>query len=396
MQYQIVDEAVMIGGKSCTDTMTFLFILQLTCCIVTGMLAIHLAIASLQVRWKIRRYEVSRWMLCASMLVFSIHYLFQMLHGLRAQGADVGAAFNILFYTPVAFTITLSIINMESTISNVRRYCMRSAVAYALIVIVFIIGYANTHSFHIGNLLYVMLGIFVISMVQFIYATNREIKLRQRRLLQDSGSDIVPYVRYSQLSVTLLDLTALILPVAILINPLLYVVGPLMLLTVVFFVHSFIALGYYITPRKQLLDVVESTDERTTEQHATDDVKSTPQTTVATLPDYRLEEISAAIQQWCEAGLYKDCDVTIYSLADRLGCKKDELTQYFNQSAHTNFRTWLSDIRFNEAIRMMRAYPNYSNDTISTECGFSSHTQIYRVFKQKTGMSPSQWREQEG
>ena len=60
----------------------------------------------------------------------------------------------------------------------------------------------------------------------------------------------------------------------------------------------------------------------------------------------------------------------------------------------TNFRTWLSDIRFNEAVRMMKANPEYSIDAISTECGFSSHTWIYRIFKQKTGMSPSQWRKQ--
>lgn len=40
--------------------MTSLFILQLVCCIVTAMLAIHLAMASLQVRWKVWRYEMSR------------------------------------------------------------------------------------------------------------------------------------------------------------------------------------------------------------------------------------------------------------------------------------------------------------------------------------------------
>ncbi|MFU2438545.1 helix-turn-helix domain-containing protein [Bacteroides sp.] len=51
-------------------------------------------------------------------------------------------------------------------------------------------------------------------------------------------------------------------------------------------------------------------------------------------------------------------------------------------------------MRFNEAVRMMKANPEYSIDAISTECGFSSHTWIYRIFKQKTGMSPSQWRKQ--
>lgn len=84
--------------------MTPIFILQLICCTVTVMLAVQLAMASLQVRWKVRRYEVSRWLLCGAMSVLSIHYMLQMTQGLRAQGADVGAVFNILFYTPIFFT----------------------------------------------------------------------------------------------------------------------------------------------------------------------------------------------------------------------------------------------------------------------------------------------------
>ena len=120
--------------------MKSLFILQLVCCVITAMLALQLAMASLQVRWKVWRYEISRWILVASMLFFSVHYLLQMIHGLRAQGTDVGAAFNILFYTPVAFAITLSIINIESTGNKVRRYCLRGMMAYILIAIVFVIG----------------------------------------------------------------------------------------------------------------------------------------------------------------------------------------------------------------------------------------------------------------
>ena len=80
---------------------------------------------------EVRRYETSRWLLCGSMAVFCIHYFLQMTQGFRAQGADVGAVVNIMFYTPVVFAITLSIINMESTRSVMRRYCLRSAAAYA-------------------------------------------------------------------------------------------------------------------------------------------------------------------------------------------------------------------------------------------------------------------------
>ena len=188
--------------------MKSLFILQLVCCVITAMLALQLAMASLQVRWKVWRYEISRWLLVASMLFFSVHYLLQMVHGLRAQGTDVGAAFNILFYTPVAFAITLSIINIESTGNKVRRYCLRSMMAYILIAIAFGIGMFKNNSLHIGNMLYVMLGLFVASMAYFIFIIRKEANTRRQKLMENFGSDLISYVRYSQASLILLNLTA--------------------------------------------------------------------------------------------------------------------------------------------------------------------------------------------
>ena len=48
---------------------------------------------------------------------------------------------------------------------------------------------------------------------------------------------------------------------------------------------------------------------------------------------------------------------------------KNELTEYFNQSEYTNFRTLLSDIRLYEAVWMMKSNPEYRIDAISTDCG---------------------------
>ena len=379
--------------------MTSIFILQLICCTITGMLGLHIAMASLQVRWKVRRYETSRWLLCGSMAVFCIHYFLQMTQGFRAQGADVGAVVNIMFYTPVVFAITLSIINMESTRSVMRRYCLRSAAAYALIVAIFIFGVFSSKSLHLGGLLYVMLALFVGSMAYFIYASYSEVLKRKKKLLEESAGDLLPHVRYARSSLVLVCVSAAFLPIAILFNTLLLVVGPLMLLVLIFFVHSFISLGYYITPVENMLEEQEELEEqeKTADQTvygAQLDSGDDGQTELSISSSERMKKIEAALEKWCDDRMYKDCNVTIYSLAANLGCKKNELTEYFNLSQHTNFRTWLSDIRFNEAVRMMKENPEFSNDAISTECGFSSHTQIYRIFKQKTGLSPSQWREQ--
>lgn len=42
---------------------------------------------------------------------------------------------------------------------------------------------------------------------------------------------------------------------------------------------------------------------------------------------------------------------------------------------------------------MMSEYPDYSNDIISAECGFSSRTYLYRLFKEKEGCTPTEWRD---
>ena len=38
-------------------------------------------------------------------MLFALHYLLQMIFGFRAQGDDVGALINIMFYMPAAFLI---------------------------------------------------------------------------------------------------------------------------------------------------------------------------------------------------------------------------------------------------------------------------------------------------
>ena len=90
---------------------------------------------------------------------------------------------------------------------------------------------------------------------------------------------------------------------------------------------------------------------------------------------------------------YKDGGVNLLSLSHAIHVSKDELTIYFDQSLKTTFRIWLSDIRFAAAKKMMIANPDYSNDVISSECGFTSRTHLYRIFKAREACTPTVWRE---
>ncbi|WP_373174314.1 helix-turn-helix domain-containing protein [Prevotella merdae] len=102
--------------------------------------------------------------------------------------------------------------------------------------------------------------------------------------------------------------------------------------------------------------------------------------------------IKESLDKWCEKSGYKDTTVNMFTLSRSLNISKNELSRYFIVCLNSNFRIWLAEVRFEAAKKMMLNNPDYSNDIISAECGFSSRSYLYRIFKEKEGCSPTAWR----
>ena len=102
--------------------------------------------------------------------------------------------------------------------------------------------------------------------------------------------------------------------------------------------------------------------------------------------------IKESLERWCADLGYKDTSVNMFTLSRSLNISKNELSRYFTSCLNSTFRIWLSEVRFEAAKKMMLDYPDYNNDIISAECGFSSRSYLYRIFKEKEGCSPTVWR----
>lgn len=196
----------------------------------------------------------------------------------------------------------------------------------------------------------------------------------------------------------------------------LYFFAPLGLMAFLFFVLSFVALGYSYQPKESLLDeeaeekvgpaVVVAQQEKTVAQQAValhgdachdgaahDGDKAKEQQTATLLPEDRRKQIQQRLDEWCAALGYRDGAVNLLLLSHTIHISKDDLTLFFDQCLNTTFRIWLSDIRFAAAKKMMIENPEYSNDIISSECGFTSRTHLYRIFKAREACTPTVWRE---
>lgn len=446
--------------------MDHLFLLQFACFLFMLFNAFTLAVTRLQARWLNPRYERARWLIFVGIMGLAAHYLMQMCFGFRAVDDAVGATVNALVYAPCFSLISMGIFHIEAT--HVRRgrvYAVCAAINLAILAC-FFIGCLHYGSMRIGAWLYAMQALFAANVVYCIVVIVREI-IRRRRLLETmAGGDIMPYVRYSRASLLILFFPALVSPFAIISTKLLYFLAPLGLMAFLFFVLSFVALGYSYQPKESLLDeeaeekvgpaaVVAQQEETVAQQavaahgvaspdvaspgeaapcdgahagttpangaptnaspthashagttldnatpdnafhadaaHAADQAEETQ--TASLMPEDRRKQIQQRMDEWCAAMGYKDGGVNLLSLSHAIHVSKDELTIYFDQSLKTTFRIWLSDIRFAAAKKMMIENPEYSNDIISSECGFSSRTHLYRIFKAREACTPTVWRE---
>ncbi len=364
--------------------MNTLFLVQFACCIIVSMLGLILVLSRFQIRWTNRRYEVSRWLLAFSMFVLAWHYVLQMVCGFRAKGDEIGAVVNVLFYSPVSFFISYATYNLICYRGGRKKFALLGCVSYALILICFFFGYNDTpRGMHMGEWLYVMLALFAVTIMYSTYTTVIEMRYHRKIIEENTTEDLLPFDRYTYTTYGLAGIMALAMVGAICYRPLLYCVGPLMLFSLISFTISFLGYGYNMIPAEVRLEL-DTADEPLEVMEESEEVG---------LGSEKISIIESMLTSWCDKGGYRDSTVNMPMLSVKLGIPRNELSLYFENYLKSSFRIWLSDIRFKEAQRMLLEECRYSNDTISSECGFSSHAHLYKIFKAKTGFTPGQWRD---
>lgn len=355
---------------------------QYTSMMIMFMLAFFATASCFFVQNRNRLYEQSRWMIVAALILFSVHYMMQMLFGWRAAGDDVGALFNILFYVPCALLLAYSQLNILMGGRRRWRCVLVGIVCYALVIATVVAGVLIYGSLHIGWLLYLADVIDLAMLIYYIWLPYKELRKVQHRLDSDLGYPIETYTHTMRVGVLMLCSFAALSPWFILSMTLLSFFGPLGLFAVSLFVVSFVALGFNFTEGMTEI-AMETYDDM-------DDNTHLPMMTAE-----RIKQIETAINKWQSESGFRDSNLTLASFTRRIMVNRTDFTSYLSNVHGNTFRTWLSSIRVREAKRLMTEHPEYSNEVVSVECGFSSRVYFQRLFKEKTGLTPAEWKNSE-
>ena len=110
--------------------------------------------------------------------------------------------------------------------------------------------------------------------------------------------------------------------------------------------------------------------------------------------DFR--SLEAALEKWIEQKKFSEFDKSREEVAKELGTSKEFLHLYFTTRKGVDFKTWRTELRINEAKKLLLENKEASTNVIGEIAGFSDRSNFYRQFVKLVGCSPKQWRESNG
>jgi AraC-like DNA-binding protein len=92
---------------------------------------------------------------------------------------------------------------------------------------------------------------------------------------------------------------------------------------------------------------------------------------------------------------YLDRDLSIYDLSKATGIPRHYITQILNEKHKKNLYTFINEYRVKEVIERFSdpKYNNYTILAIAYDSGFNSKTTFNAIFKNQTGLTPSEFRD---
>lgn len=124
--------------------------------------------------------------------------------------------------------------------------------------------------------------------------------------------------------------------------------------------------------------------------------KKADESTVVSINESEFRKLEAALEQWVNQKGCREYDKSREEIARELHTTKEILHHYFISRKGVDFKTWRTELRIEEAKRLLLKDMDASTNIIAEASGFSDRSNFHRQFVKFVGCSPKQWRESGG
>ena len=119
-------------------------------------------------------------------------------------------------------------------------------------------------------------------------------------------------------------------------------------------------------------------------------------TASSSINEAEFRKLEKTLEEWVEQKRFREYDKSREDIARELNTTKEILHHYFIIKKGVDFKTWRTELRINEAKRLLLEDKNASTNIIAEASGFSDRSNFHRQFVKIVGCSPKQWRDSDG
>lgn len=105
-----------------------------------------------------------------------------------------------------------------------------------------------------------------------------------------------------------------------------------------------------------------------------------------------LYDIEQAIDEWVRQKKYLRPGITIEQIASQLSTNRTYLSGYINTTKQQTFRSWINELRIEEAKQLLLEQPPLTVSEIGSKVGFTDKSNFGRQFSKLTSVTPQAWR----
>ena len=331
-------------------------------------------------------FSRARWLMAGATSLLFTQFLLQYTMHFRAMGVTQGVFINLLFFVPCAWQITLGVLYLQRSGKIQLHEWMTGIIGYLIMVAVLVIGgLSKGHSLlddtpEMRTSEYISACIYSIMQLYFCWLTFREFRRLHRALNNFYDQDKSEVLKWMERSVTLLSLSGLFVPFTIFISGLpLLCYSLFIFLSIYYCIFSFICYGVSNAP--QQIKEAEDFEELYEEQEGRENIISKEEKM----------HMDVLVSEWISNGGHLKRGITIQTAATDMNVSRHHFSLWLKTTEQELFNPWLTHLRIEEAKRLLKEHPNWSNENIAQSCGFNSRSYFQNVFRKEVGITPTQF-----
>ena len=329
-----------------------------------------------------------------ALALIGMQFLIQYVTGLRAMGVTQAVLVNLALLLPASGLMSLAILNLQRQGRlTTFEWWLWPTVSLLVIVVLAVTVWTDRHPLEqlSERVRWTEIGLGVVYAAMQIYYSLMEFRELQRmeaaveNYYDRERRGLTQWIKHA-IGVT--GLMAVFVPV--------FICGPNILLIVYglaffwgIFMMWFCFVRYFTSnDAKRVREAEESAEESAREEREQKSgVRGQLSEDNRLSPD-AMQHVGRAVERWLATGAHLQAGITSPVAADAMKIPRYQLTAWVKASGHQSFTRRITTLRIEEAKRVIRAHPEWTNEAVADHCGFT-RTHFQKIFKQETGCSPT-------